>query len=34
MLVSNGGRLNRVFELAGVAYEPRPVPGIEAYTEA
>jgi hypothetical protein len=29
----NGGQLNRVFELAGVTYEPRPVPGTEAYTE-
>jgi hypothetical protein len=30
----NGGRLNRVFELAGVVYGPRPVPGCEAYTKA
>jgi hypothetical protein len=30
----NGGRLNHVFELAGVAYMPRPVPGTYAFTEA
>jgi hypothetical protein len=30
----NGGRLNRVFKLTGVAYMPRPVPGSDAFTEA
>jgi hypothetical protein len=30
----NGGRLNRVFELAEVAYGPRPKPGTEEFTEA
>jgi hypothetical protein len=32
--LQNGGRLNRVFELAGVAYGPRPEPGTEAQVEA
>jgi hypothetical protein len=32
--VLNRGRLNRIFELAGVAYRPCTVPGNEAYTEA
>jgi hypothetical protein len=30
----NWGRLNHMFELAGVPYGPRPVPGMEAFTEA
>jgi hypothetical protein len=30
----NGGRLNRMFELMGVAYSPRLVPGSDAFTEA
>jgi hypothetical protein len=30
----NGGRLNRVFELTGVAYGPRSVPRSNAFTEA
>jgi hypothetical protein len=30
----NGGHLNHVFELAGVAYGPRLVPGSNAFTEA
>jgi hypothetical protein len=30
----NEGRLNCVFELVGVAYRPRLVPGTEAFTEA
>jgi hypothetical protein len=30
----NGGCLNQVFELAGVAYGPRPEPGTEAHVEA
>jgi hypothetical protein len=29
----NGGRLNWVFEKAGVAYDPRSEPGTEASTE-
>jgi hypothetical protein len=32
--VPNGGRLNRVFELVGVAYGPRLEPGTEAHVEA
>jgi hypothetical protein len=31
--LSNGGRLNRVFKKAGVAYGPRLKPGTEASTE-
>jgi hypothetical protein len=30
----NRGRLNHIFELAGVTYGPRPVPGTEEFTEA
>jgi hypothetical protein len=30
--LSNQGQLNHVFELAGVPYGPRPVPGTEAFT--
>jgi poly(3-hydroxybutyrate) depolymerase len=30
----NGGRLNHMFELTGVAYRPHPVPGSDAFTEA
>jgi hypothetical protein len=30
----NGGHLNRVFELVGVAYKSRLVPGIDAVTKA
>jgi hypothetical protein len=29
----NGGRLNNVFELVGVAYRSHPVPGTDAFTE-
>jgi hypothetical protein len=32
--VHNGGRLNRVFELAGVTYGPCPVLGTEEFTDA
>jgi hypothetical protein len=32
--ISNGGQLNWVFELAGVLYGPRLVPGTCAFTEA
>jgi hypothetical protein len=32
--VCNRGRLNRVFELAGVTYGPRPVSDIDEFTEA
>jgi hypothetical protein len=34
MNLHNGGRLNRMFELAGMAYGPRPVPGFDAFIEA
>jgi hypothetical protein len=34
MSMQNRGRLNHVFELAGVTYGPQPEPGIEAHTEA
>jgi hypothetical protein len=30
----SGGRLNRVFDLAEVAYGPRPEPGTEEFTKA
>jgi hypothetical protein len=30
----NGGWLNRIFELAGVTYGPRPVPSTEEFTKA
>jgi hypothetical protein len=30
----NGGQLNRVFELAGVTYGPRPMPGTEEFIKA
>jgi hypothetical protein len=30
----NGGRLNWVFELVGVPYGPRPLPGTDAFIEA
>jgi hypothetical protein len=30
----NGGRLNRVFQLAEVAYGPQPEPGTKEFTEA
>jgi hypothetical protein len=33
-ILRNGGRLNRVFELAGVAYKSHLVPGTNAFTEA
>jgi hypothetical protein len=29
-----GGRLNRVFEMAGIPYRPRPEPGTKAHVEA
>jgi hypothetical protein len=32
--LSNGGRLNRVFEQMGVSYGPRPLPGSEAFRPA
>jgi hypothetical protein len=34
LLLLNHGRLNRIFEQAGVAYCPRPEPGSEASKEA
>jgi hypothetical protein len=33
MHVRNGGRLNHIFELVGVAYGPRAVPGTDEFTK-